>query len=134
MQIHTTARHCELDPEVRAFAQQRLEKLERFARDILEARLIVTAEGYRHNAEITLRLKGQDIVSREQSNEARAAIDLATDHVEQQLRRLKNRRVTRKRSTPGVNGLPVNGADTSANGGETSGAFAPDDELAAGED
>ncbi len=124
MQIHTTARHCELDPEVRIFAQQRLEKLERFARDIMEAHLIVTAEGYRHSAEITLRLKGTEIVSREQSTEARAAIDLATDHIEEQLRRLKERRVSRKRSATGVHGLPVE--DINGSG--------PDDDPAAGED
>ena len=123
MQIHTTARHCELDPEVRDFAHQRLEKLERFARDIMEAHLIVTAEGYRHSAEITLRLKGLNIVSREQSTEARAAIDLATDQVEEQLRRLKERRVSRKRSATGVHDLPVDSANGSG----------PDDDLA-GED
>src|SRR5438128_2332657 len=51
MQINTTARHCELDPEVRRFAHERLEKFERFARDIQEAHVIVTAEGYRHTVE-----------------------------------------------------------------------------------
>ena len=34
MEIHTTTRHCELDQEVRLHAQQRLEKLGKFARDI----------------------------------------------------------------------------------------------------
>ena len=106
MQIHTTARHCELDPEVRMFAQQRLEKFGRFARDIQEARLIVTLEGYRHAAEITLRLKRREMVSREQSTEPRSAIDLAADHIEQQLRRLKEKRVSRKRNAPnGRNGV-----------------------------
>jgi len=103
MQISTTARHCELDPELRLFVHERLEKLERFARDIVEAHLIVTAEGYRHEAEITLRLKRHEMVSREQSTEPRAAIDLAADHLEAQLRRLKEKRVSRKRN-PRSNG------------------------------
>src|SRR5439155_10392557 len=89
MQIHTTARHCELDADVRSFAQQRLEKFAKYARDLLEAHVIVTAEGYRHVAEITLALKGRELVSRESSTEARAAIDLAADRIEHQLRRLK---------------------------------------------
>src|SRR5439155_1346628 len=54
MEIHTTTRHCELDQEVRLHAQQRLEKLGKFARDIREAHLTVTAERYRHSAEITV--------------------------------------------------------------------------------
>ena len=70
MQISTTVRHCELDPEDRLFAHQRLEKLGRFARDIREVHLIVSAEKYRHSAEITVRLKHRDMVSREESTAA----------------------------------------------------------------
>jgi putative sigma-54 modulation protein len=104
MQISTTARHCELDPELRLFAQKRLEKFERFARDIQEAHLVLTAQGYRHSAEITLKLKRQDLVSRMESTEARAAIDRAADRLERQLRRLKEKRVSRKRGTVSANG------------------------------
>ena len=68
MLIHTTARHCELDADVRLFAEQRLGKLSKFARALTEAHLTVTAEGGGHRAEITLRLEGRDIVSRELSN------------------------------------------------------------------
>jgi putative sigma-54 modulation protein len=112
MQISTTARHCELDSEDRLFAQERLEKLTRFAQDIREIHLIVTAEGYRHNAEITLRLTSREIVSREQSDKARKAIDLAADRLEHQLRRLKERRVEHKRG-----GRPASG-DTPPAAGE----------------
>ena len=101
MQIHTTARHCELDPEVRLYAQQRLEKMGKFARDIHEAHLVITVERYRHSAEITLRLNHHELVSREESTEARVAIDMAADRLEQQLRRIKDRRVNRKRSPRG---------------------------------
>jgi putative sigma-54 modulation protein len=97
MQILTTTRHCELDPEVRLFAQQRLEKLGKFANDIHEAHLVVTGERYRHSAEIKLRLNHHELVSREESTEARVAIDLAADRIEQQLRRFKEKRVDRKR-------------------------------------
>jgi putative sigma-54 modulation protein len=96
MNISTTARHCELDPEDRLFAQQRLEKLARYVRDAREAHLILTAEKYRHTAEITLKLKNREMLSREHSTQARMAIDLAADRLEQQLRRLKEKRVDRK--------------------------------------
>jgi len=97
MQIVTTTRHCELDPGVKLHAQQRLEKLGKFARDIREAHLTVTAERYRHSAEITVRLGHHELVSKEESNEPKIAIDLAADHIEQQLRRFKEKRVERKR-------------------------------------
>jgi len=106
MQISTTARHCELDAEVREFALQRLAKLERFARDIQEAHLIVTAEKFRHTAEITLKLKHHEMVSREESDASKVAIDLAAHRLEQQLRRLKEKRTEHKRPARGAPGAP----------------------------
>jgi putative sigma-54 modulation protein len=97
MQISTTARHCELDAQVREFALQRLAKLERFARDIQEVHLVITAEKFRHTAEITLRLKHHEMVSREESDTSKLAIDLAAHRLEQQLRRLKDKRTEHKR-------------------------------------
>jgi putative sigma-54 modulation protein len=104
MRISTTVRHFEMDPEDKLFAETRLSKVGRFARDIREIHLVVTAEGHRHVAEITLRLKHRDLTSREESTEARRAIDLASDRLEHQLRRLHDRRVDRKRSPRAVNG------------------------------
>jgi putative sigma-54 modulation protein len=96
MQILTTTRHCELDPGVRLHAQQRLEKLGKFARDIREAHLTVTAERYRHSAEIKLRLHHHELVSREESTEPQVAIDLAADRLEEQLRRFKEKRADKR--------------------------------------
>jgi putative sigma-54 modulation protein len=107
MQISTTARHCELDAQVREFAQQRLAKLERFARDIREAHLVVTAEKFRFTAEITLRIKHHEMVSREESDTSKLAIDQAVHRLEQQLRRLKDKRTDHKgvvRELPGTAG------------------------------
>ena len=120
MQILTTTRHCELDQEVRLHAQQRLEKLGKFARDIREAHLTVTAERYRHSAEITVRLNHHELVSREDSTEPRVAIDLAADRIEQQLRRFKERRVGRKRGARGGSGRAAG-----ENGGLASGDESP---------
>jgi putative sigma-54 modulation protein len=97
MQISTTARHCELAPELRALAMERLERCTRFASDLHDARLIVTAEKFRHTAEITVRLNHHEMVSREEAAEMRLAIDLAIDGLEAQLRRFKERRNDRKR-------------------------------------
>jgi putative sigma-54 modulation protein len=117
MEIHTTARHFELDPEDRLFAQERLAKLGRFARDLKEAHLVVTAEGYRHSAEITLRLKRHEMVSREESVQPRQAIDLAAERLEKQLRRLKEKRIARKRGARMVNGKNGLAAPEAAAGG-----------------
>ncbi|TMQ56763.1 MAG: ribosome-associated translation inhibitor RaiA [Candidatus Eisenbacteria bacterium] len=121
MEIHTTTRHCELDQEVRLHAQQRLEKLGKFARDIREAHLTVTAERYRHSAEITLRLNHHELVSREEATEPRIAIDLAADSLEHQLRRFKEKRVGRKRGPKGGDGRSPAGNDGPTPGEESPG-------------
>lgn len=102
MQITTTSRHCELDTAVREFAQQRLEKFGKFARDIHEAHLIVTGERFRHVAEIKLRLNQHELMSRGESPEMRLAIDHAADAIEQQLRRYKEKRIARSQRAPGA--------------------------------
>ena len=100
MKISTTARHCELDPEIRIFAHQRLERLSRYfrnPRDLMEAHVVVVLEKYRHSAEITLKLRRGEVVGREQADDPRAAIELAAERLEHQIRRLKEKRLARKR-------------------------------------
>jgi putative sigma-54 modulation protein len=93
--VSITARQCEVTPGVRQFAQQRLEKLKKYAQDIHSAHVIVRQERSAHEAEITLHLNGHEIVVTQQHAEAGAAIELAADRIEEQLRRVKDRRLDR---------------------------------------
>jgi ribosomal subunit interface protein len=116
MNITTTARHCTLDTDDKQFAQVRLEKIARFLRaaerERLDLHLIVTGEKNRHQAEITLRVRRHELVSREGGLDARAAIGLAADGLEDQIRRLKDRSA-RRRGRPREDGLDGgNGADS----------------------
>ncbi len=106
MQIHLTARHCEIGADVRAFAQQRLEKLTRYDDGIREVRVIVSQERKLHTAEITLRAHQQDVVITESHADARAAIELAADRLEDRVRRRKEKRVSAPRREARTNGLP----------------------------
>ena len=106
VQIQVTARHCEIGADVRAFAQQRLEKLTRYDDGIHEVRLIVSQERKLHTAEITLRTHQADVVITESHADARAAIELATDRLEDRVRRRKEKRVSAPRRAVRGNGLP----------------------------
>lgn len=116
-----TARHFELAQDDRDFAQLRLEKFARFASDIHEVHLVVTAENYRYVAEVTLHLKQRELAVREEATDPRLAIDRVADRVEQQLRRLHDKRVDHKRA-PGADGIAepaaATGDDASADTGE----------------
>lgn len=115
MQISMTARHCELSPEVRRFGASKLERLQKFANDIREARIIVTQEKSRFTAEITLRVHHHDTVITEHAHDAHGAIGMAIERLEEQLRRLHGRRVERRHDGDQVRGRiapePVSPAD-----------------------
>src|SRR5262245_9217453 len=118
MKINTTARHCELDPEDKLFVHQRLERLLRYfrdPRDLMEAHVVVGVEKYRHSAEITLKLRRGEVVCREEANGSRAAIEQAAERLEQQIRRIKEKRVSRKRNGLAREAVP---ADSSSTAGE----------------
>ena len=104
MQIHLTARHCELGADVRAFAQLRLEKLNKYDDAIQEVRVIVSHERRLHTAEITLRAHHQDVIITESHADARAAIELAADRLEERVRRSKEKRVKTPRREARANG------------------------------
>jgi len=113
VQIHLTARHCELGPDLRTFAQQRLEKLSKYDSRIHEVRLIVSQERKLHIAEITLRAHQTDLVITESHLDARAAIELAADRLEDRVRRGKEKRVKapRRERRNGTDGTQPAGAE-----------------------
>ncbi len=113
MQISLTARHFEVTSGLRQFTTQRLEKMQKFATDIHGIHVVVVQEKSRYEAEITMNLNGSSLVCTETHAEPGAAIERAADRLEQQLRRLKDRRTDHKARKVG--------APESANGADESG-------------
>jgi ribosomal subunit interface protein len=107
VQIHLTARHCELGPDVRLFAQERLEKLNKYDARIQEVRVIVSHERKLHTAEITVRAHQQDVVITESHIDPRAAIERAAGRLEDRIRRRKEKRVSAPRRARSGNGADV---------------------------
>ncbi|MFM7232237.1 MAG: ribosome hibernation-promoting factor, HPF/YfiA family [bacterium] len=93
MQINVTARQCEIGPELRAFAQTRLEKLAKYDAGIHEIRVIVSHERKLHTVELTLHAHHHDTVITESHLEPGAALELAADRLEEAVRRSKDKRV-----------------------------------------
>jgi ribosomal subunit interface protein len=118
VQISVTARHLELPAEVRDFAHTRLEKLGRFAADLRSAHVIIGAERTGHAAEITVRVNGHELVVHESHEHARGAIELAADRMEEQLRRLKEKRIDSKQRHEGGRGLNGRHEPPAADGGD----------------
>jgi len=106
VKISITARHLDLTPSLRQFTEQRLEKLHRFAPDIHGAHVVLSQQRAACLAEVTVRVNGTEFVSSHGHAEAGAALERAIDRLEEQLRRHKDRRVTKKQRPT----RPLNGA------------------------
>jgi putative sigma-54 modulation protein len=103
MEIHTTARRVKVTAAVQRHLDERISKLTRYVPELAEAHVKLTAEKYRHRAEILIHVRHRELVAKEESNDLLAAIDAAADRLENQLRRLKDkksRKVASRRVAP----------------------------------
>lgn len=91
MQITTTFRHMESSEPLKAYAQEKLDKVQKYIDEPIVAQVFLTVEKIRHIAEITITAKGITIKASEETNDMYAALDAVTDKIERQLRRYKER-------------------------------------------
>jgi putative sigma-54 modulation protein len=92
MDIITTARRFELTAEMRDHVRKRLEKLQRYSDRIDEVHVVLAVEKYRQIAEVSLNIRGTEILSREESDDMPTSIDRVVERAERQIKRLGARR------------------------------------------
>lgn len=97
MEIHTTARHFDLSPELRAHVEERLGRVDRFVSRPSEARVVLEVEKFRHVAEVTLKLDGRDLVARALSPDMYTSVDQAVDKILEQVKRHHDAAVSHRR-------------------------------------
>lgn len=90
-----------VSPAVRSYADEKLQKLEKYSRKIVEAHVMLSVERYRNIAEIVLRVNGGDITGRAESSDMYASIDTVVDKLERMLNKRKDK-VTRRRQRESI--------------------------------
>ena len=96
MQLNITARHLKLTPSISDYVQKKLEKAKRFLDHLIWAQVVLDVSKDRHSAEIILHAAGHTFTAKEESADLYAAIDLASDNLDEQLRRYKERHRERR--------------------------------------
>ena len=94
-----TTRHFELSESLRLRTEERLVKLQRIFDRILEARVVVSFEKNRYNAEAIVTANGTPLTSHATAESDKTALEQVVDKMETQLRRHKDRLTTGKRRT-----------------------------------
>jgi len=96
MNISTTARHYELAPALKDYAEGKVQHLKRYFDHIVSAHVVFSLEKYRHKVEITLHVNGKDFISEEESDDMYVSVDRSIEKLERQLKRHKDKIKRRK--------------------------------------
>src|SRR5262245_48555941 len=91
MKMNLTARHLKLTSAIKDYVEKKVEKAARFNDHITSVQVILDVSKQRHIAEYIVHSPGHTFTAREESADLYAAIDLASDTLDEQLRRYKER-------------------------------------------
>jgi ribosome hibernation promoting factor len=91
MQLRITARHFDMNGDLKEFAEKNFAKLERYFENIVDCHLILTKDRYQQVAEGTLQVYGTVITSKVATNDMHASIEKLAEKMETQLKRHKDK-------------------------------------------
>ena len=92
MNISVTFRHMEASEAVRAYVEEKLEKLKKYIDEPIDAQVVIgVSKKIRNTAEIVLQARGVTIKGAEESGDMYASVDAAIDKIERQLKRYKDK-------------------------------------------
>ncbi len=97
MDISITARNLEVDNKVKSYISKKLKKLQKLYKRIYDCEVVLESEKERKNVEILVSLKRTKIVAKETSPDIFASIDIASEKIKKQLRRLNDRVSSRRK-------------------------------------
>ncbi len=92
MQIAVTFRHMETSDPLRAYVEEKLDRVKKYIDEPIDAQAVLSVEKkIRHKAEVSLVAKGITIKGSEETNDMYAAVDAVVDKIERQLKRYKEK-------------------------------------------
>ena len=91
MQVMTTFRHMEQSEALKAYAEEKLERLNKYIDEPITAQVYFSVEKIRHIAEIVVTARGITTKASEATSDMYAAVDMVLDKIERQLKRYKEK-------------------------------------------
>ena len=102
MQVSTTFRQMEQSEALKAYAEEKLDRVAKYIDEPVSVQVFFTVEKkIRHIAEIVISAKGITTKASEETNDMYAAIDAVIDKIERQLKRYKEKIKAHKPSNDG---------------------------------
>lgn len=91
MQVNITGHHVDLTPALRAYIDEKLQRISRHFDNLISINVVLTVEKHRQQAEATLHAAGKSIFANASHDDMYAAIDALADKLDKQVRRYKDR-------------------------------------------
>lgn len=86
-----TGRHILVTDAIKAYAIEKLSKIERFSPRLIDVEFILEVQRAEHRAEIIMQFNDVKIVSHATTDDMYASIDLAVEKIQSQIRRYKSK-------------------------------------------
>jgi len=96
MDITVTFRHVEPMDSLKAYAEEKVSKMEKYFDFPVEIHIVLAAEKFRRMADVTLNVNGTVIKAIEETEDMYSAIDQVMDKIEKQVKKYRDK-TTRKR-------------------------------------
>lgn len=104
MQITITGRKLTVGEDLKEHVQKRVDRFNKYSRDLIEAHVVLEVEKYRKNAEVSVFGKSLKITEKSTGETMFAAVDDVCSRVERALRRYKDKvKAHRKKDTDKYN-------------------------------
>jgi putative sigma-54 modulation protein len=91
MHMNITFRHLDPIDSLKNYAQEKVERVNKYLDRATEAHVVLSLERHLHHADITIHSGSFVLRGREKSEDMYASIDLAMDKIERQLKRYKEK-------------------------------------------
>jgi putative sigma-54 modulation protein len=100
MEIQLTAKQLKVTPAIRAYVQEKVEKTQKYFDHIVWGQVFLFIEKRAHNAEIVIHAPGQTFRALAVAADLYSAVDLASDKIDAQLKKFKERLKSRYKGRP----------------------------------
>jgi len=107
MNVTTTARHYQLTPDLKEYAESKVKQLTKYFDNLENAHIIFELEKYRHVVDVTIHVNGKDFNGREVSEDMYVSVDRVVEKLEVQIRRYKGKRFGKKTPKLAEVGVPL---------------------------
>ena len=97
MEITVTFRHMDPSESLKAYAEEKVSKINKYLDFPIEAHIVLAVEKFRRMADVTLNLNGTMIKGVEETEDMYSAIDQVIDKIEIQVKKFREK--TRRRRT-----------------------------------